>query len=1027
MLRLLTKGSLPSQKAEINLRNIRIATINIRTLQDDFKLAAVVKAAEQLGIDVLALQEVRRTSSGTFTFDDESIQGWQFTWSGHKRKHQHGVALLLAPHVHIKSTTEHLAARIISAHVRVHGMDLALLNAYAPHDATPSEASKDSFYVALSKAKHELDKTPRFKIIPLGDFNATISSDSKSSGAWDSVLGRNNSDRVTTNGNGDRLLKWCVNNNMMIMNSFFASKRIHRETWRNPATGTWKRIDYICATRWVSKMVQNCRVYTGASRLFDTDHRLLVMTINFPTKANLRSFLQKNKCKTSTPTINYTTLTKSKIIQEELTNSLDKAFSVPSPYDIDALNDHITSKFRECVSKVCPRNVVIKKKEPWEDHLLEQMKTELRTITDHSVLRIHQKKLKERRKDLKDTYYKELADKINEAANAREVEKEFAEAKKYKALKISNKHDISKEKLKEHFQAHFSDQVPPLPLPPELKDPELYPHLADTPTHIDESPPSAEEIKQVIKKFKNGKSPGTDKVKSEGLKYNVSGNLLKCLVLLISMVWSLIAVPKTWLHSTIVCIYKKGLKSLAKNYRGLSIGANLGKILPCIILMRIKEAYEQNISESQFGFRCNRSTSDAIFVVKSVIEKYAGNLVIVYIDLTAAYDHIPRNFLFQVITLRTGAHHLVAILQKMYEGTTASIAGMKVKFDVLVGCRQGGQESPCLFSYYFDYVLKVASSEIDKAFPKGVGIEFAFRIPHQCSNRKQRQKTGTLNGIEVLRWILYADDMVIFCKNVSEAEQLLKIISNTCKRFGLNISLTKTKTQVFGDDDLAQQDCLITIDGVEIENVCDYVYLGHMITNRKDYLFTELRVSHANGKFHDLEKVLKDRFVNMATRRKILQACIRSRLVYATQACFPNEKEMSKLKTCWFGILRQMVQGGYKRKNKPIEKDDTLSDQEPEVEEDYSLYYTNVDLEQIVGTMPLTNFVKLQYLRYVAHVCRASNQSLVKKMFFAVPQKAYSRDPWIKISNMLNVSIDQAKRTTQSNVEFNGLLQQLFL
>ena len=70
-----------------------------------------------------------------------------------------------------------------------------------------------------------------------------------------------------------------------------------------------------------------------------------------------------------------------------------------------------------------------------------------------------------------------------------------------------------------------------------------------------------------------------------------------------------------------------------------------------------------------------------------------------YIDLTAAYDHVPRDFLFRVLELRTGAKHLIAILQKMYEGTTASIAGMKEKFDVLIGCRQGGQESPCIFNY----------------------------------------------------------------------------------------------------------------------------------------------------------------------------------------------------------------------------------------------------------------------------------------------------------------------------------------
>ena len=102
------------------------------------------------------------------------------------------------------------------------------------------------------------------------------------------------------------------------------------------------------------------------------------------------------------------------------------------------------------------------------------------------------------------------------------------------------------------------------------------------------------------------------------------------------------------------------------------------------------------------------------YYCKSVIDKYSDTSIVVYIDLTAAYDHIPRNFPFEVLDLRTGASHLIAILYKMYQGTTASIFGMKERFEELVGCRQRGQELPCIFNYFFDYVLKGAACEINK-------------------------------------------------------------------------------------------------------------------------------------------------------------------------------------------------------------------------------------------------------------------------------------------------------------------------
>ena len=47
----------------------------------------------------------------------------------------------------------------------------------------------------------------------------------------------------------------------------------------------------------------------------------------------------------------------------------------------------------------------------------------------------------------------------------------------------------------------------------------------------------------------------------------------------------------------------KGLKSMAANYRGLSIIATISKVLSAIIVERIREAYECVLLRSQFDFR----------------------------------------------------------------------------------------------------------------------------------------------------------------------------------------------------------------------------------------------------------------------------------------------------------------------------------------------------------------------------------------------------------------------------------------
>ena len=121
---------------------------------------------------------------------------------------------------------------------------------------------------------------------------------------------------------------------------------------------------------------------------------------------------------------------------------------------------------------------------------------------------------------------------------------------------------------------------------------------------------------------------------------------------------------------------------------------------------------------------------------------------------------------------RTGAKVLIYILRKLYDGTTVIISGSKVQFDILVGCRQDGLESPTLFNYYFDFVLKVCAEEIDRKFPDGWGLSFDYRIPSQCTTRKQRGERRMV-GSELIRWLLYADDLVLFCPDIAQAQEII--------------------------------------------------------------------------------------------------------------------------------------------------------------------------------------------------------------------------------------------------------------
>ena len=173
---------------------------------------------------------------------------------------------------------------------------------------------------------------------------------------------------------------------------------------------------------------------------------------------------------------------------------LDRAFEGINIDEIDVLNEKITTTVKECVEEVCPKVDQIKKKEPWEDVTLQQELRELKSCTDYKETRKLQRKIKETQKRLKNEYYRELADNINTIAEAREVEKEFAMAKKCTAFKSGSKLQISNEKLKTHFENHFAAKSPELPLPPELRNPEQYQHLSDEVVMINEEFPDEVEV-----------------------------------------------------------------------------------------------------------------------------------------------------------------------------------------------------------------------------------------------------------------------------------------------------------------------------------------------------------------------------------------------------------------------------------------------------------------------------------------------------------------------------------------------------
>ena len=171
----------------------------------------------------------------------------------------------------------------------------------------------------------------------------------------------------------------------------------------------------------------------------------------------------------------------------------------------------------------------------------------------------------------------------------------------------------------------------------------------------------------------------------------------------------------------------------------------------------------------------------------------------------------------------------------------------------------------------------------------------------------------------------------------------------------------------------------------------------------------------------------------MSTRIKLLEACVRSRLLYSCQSWDLAASELRKLESIWHGFLRKMVTNGFKRKHVPPEylkarkkaKKSKSTIPEPEGL-DWAYIFTNEKLRKISKTKNITSFCKIQHLKYIAHVTRLENFSLQKQLLFTTNHKKYSRDVWVKIEKDLNITKMQIQKLMLNKKEFMSLLFQTF-
>ena len=429
------------------------------------------------------------------------------------------------------------------------------------------------------------------------------------------------------------------------------------------------------------------------------------------------------------------------------------------------------------------------------------------------------------------------------------------------------------------------------------------------PDHLSYQPPvedppipiTIDMVKKAISQMKAGKAPGPSATVVEMIR--AAGDMG------VSMIRDLAAAiirdgkePSDWEQSFIVCLYKGKVDALERgNYRGLKLTEQVMKILERIVDGLIRQLV--SIDDSQFGFVSGRRTTEAIFVVKQLQEKYLAANKRLYMTFV---DRVPRKVIWWALRKLGVEKWIVRLVQGMYTKAWRRVRvgeGTSEEFEVKVGVHQGSVLSPLII------VLEALSRE----FRSGVPWED-----------------------------LYADDLVIITESLEECVRRLLAWNEAMEKKGLRVNAEKTKIMICGTgldllqssgefpcalcrtgvgsnsifcngckhlvykkcsglklkhsdyrctwckrtacplDDRPQKEVQVGPDMLEV--VASFCHLRDMLSAAGGCeLSTTTRVKTAWKKFKDLLPVLSSCYLFFKTRGRVYSSCVRSAMLHASE------------------------------------------------------------------------------------------------------------------------------------------------
>ena len=174
-----------------------------------------------------------------------------------------------------------------------------------------------------------------------------------------------------------------------------------------------------------------------------------------------------------------------------------------------------------------------------------------------------------------------------------------------------------------------------------------------------------------------------------------------------------------------------------------------------IILNRLQSQAEEIIVKEQAGFRAGRGTTEQIFNLRILCEKYLQNLYHVFIDFKKAFDRVLHEALWATMRKYNINASIMRAIENLYDKAQSAVLfnGSTGKWcRTTVGVRQGCLLSPTLFTIFLERIM--------------------------CGALDDHEGTVSIGG-RCITYFRFADDIVVNAEEEEEAGVLVYRLDRT--------------------------------------------------------------------------------------------------------------------------------------------------------------------------------------------------------------------------------------------------------